>query len=213
MKRISSLILVLLVSVVFTALADMQLPVPNLSATPSLGQCLQERKTARDFADKPLPPEVLSSLLWAANGINRPDGHRTAPTGMNVQDIDIYVILADGCYFYDAKANSLKLIKEGDFRVPAGRQPFVKDSPVNLIYVQDTARSMKADEATQARHGGIHAGAIMQNVYLFCAAEKLSCVARDSMDRDALREILALRPEQKIMLAQTIGYAKAEATK
>ncbi|GEM_PF-54684 len=186
--------------------ADIQLPKPAKTSSLSLYDALALRRSGRSFSSQELPPVLLSSLLWAANGINRPDGRRTAPTGLNVQDIDIYVILPQACYLYDAQANLLRLVKEGDFRGVAGKQAFVAPSPVNLVYVQDLSKSMKADEKTQARHGGLHAGAIMQNVYLFCAANGLISVARDSMDREGLTAALNLKDTQKIMLAQTVGF-------
>ena len=72
--------------------------------------------SSREFSPEPLPVEVLSNLLWAAFGINRPDGKRTAPTASNRQEIDIYVATAKGLYLYDAKANLLNPILADDIR-------------------------------------------------------------------------------------------------
>jgi len=209
MKTRHLLMSIMLASALYVGAADLQLPRPVTKGGMDLSEALVHRRSGRDFADKELPHKLLSSLLWSANGINRPDGHRTAPTGLNVQDIDIYVILKSGCYRYDATANTLVELKSGDFRAAAGKQPFVKDAAVNLFYVQDTTKSMKADDVTRARHGGLHAGAIMQNVYLFCAANRLSSVARDSIDRAVLSELFGLAPTQQIMLAQSVGYPKS----
>ena len=202
----------LLVSVALASLCaaadDLVLPPPVRQGGAPLMQALAERKTSRDYQPRELDRQTLSSLLWAANGVNRPDGRRTAPTGLNVQDIDLYVMLASGVYLYDAKAHALVPVNPGDHREAAGKQPFPQTAPLNLFYVQDLAKAMKADAANTARHGGIHAGAVMQNVYLFSAQEKLGCVARDYLDRAALAKVLKLRDDQRIILGHSVGYLK-----
>ena len=204
MKRMIVVLLVLAAGIV--SADGIFLPRPEMQGGKSLMQALSERKSARDFAARELPLQTLSSLLWAANGISRPDGRRTAPTGLNVQDIDVYVMLSSGVYVYDAKANSLALVNPGDHRTSAGKQPFTHTAPVNLFYVQDRTRGMKADESSTQRYAGIHAGAIMQNVYLFCAKENLATVARANIDYDACAQALKLKPEQSIVLGQSVGY-------
>ena len=186
--------------------SDINLPQPVIRGGKTLLQTLSERKSSRDFSAQELSVQTLSSLLWAANGISRPDGRRTAPTGLNVQDIDVYVMLSSGVYLYDAKSNALLLINPGDHRKAAGKQSFTHTAPVNLFYVHDRTRGMKADEANTQRYAGIHAGAIMQNVYLFCAKENLATVARANIDYDVCAQALKLRPEQRVILGQTVGY-------
>ena len=204
MKKIVSASLAFAAGIVF---ADgISLPKPEMRGGKSLMQALSERKSARDFATRELPLQTLSSLLWAANGISRSDGRRTAPTGLNVQDIDVYVMLASGVYLYDAKANALSLINPGDHRKSAGKQSFTHSAPVNLFYVHDRTRGMKADEVNTQRYAGIHAGAIMQNVYLFCAKENLATVARANINYDICAQALKLTPNQRIVLGQSVGY-------
>ena len=100
-----------------------------------LMQALKERKSTREFSPSQLPLQVLSDMLWAADGINRPaSGYRTAPSAMNLQEIDIYVARKDGLYLYDASGNILKPILAGDIRALTGRQPFVSEAPLNLIF-------------------------------------------------------------------------------
>lgn len=171
-----------------------------------LMQVLKERKTSRDFAPDKLPAQMLSNLLWAAFGVNRPDGHRTAPSAMNWQEIQIYVAMSDGLFLYDAKANRLEPVLAQDVRVATGTQPFVADAPVNLIYVSDM--STVGSGADREMYTAADAGFIAQNVYLFCASEKLATVVRGSIDREALAKVMRLRPDQKIVLAQTVGYPK-----
>ena len=169
-------------------------------------QAIAERRTSRAFSDRELSPETLSTLLWVANGISRPDGRRTIPTGHNVQDIDVYVLLNSGAYRYDEKVHALIQVNKGDFRKIAGKQPFAQMAPVNLYFVQDVTRAKKTDALSQMRFGGIHAGAAIQNVYLFCTSEGLATVAREQNDYEALAKLFKLKPTQRIILGQSVGY-------
>jgi nitroreductase len=167
-----------------------------------------ERRSTRTFSSQPLPGQVMSNLLWAAFGINRPEsGGRTAPSASNRQEIDIYVATAEGLYVYDAKGNRLNSIIHDDVRAQTGIQPFVKDAPVNLVYVADLAKA-GTDSAERDMDVAADTGFIAQNVYLFCASERLATVVRGSIDRRALSKAMRLRPSQRIILSQTVGYAK-----
>ena len=183
------------------------LPKPQTDGGRPLMQVLKDRKSSRTFSARKLPPQVLSNLLWAAFGVNRPQsGKRTAPSAVNWQEIDIYVATADGLHLFDAKAHELKPILAEDIRAMTGLQPFVKDAPVNLIYVADLARMGGASEADKTFYSAADTGFISQNVYLFCASEGLATVVRGLVDRPALSRKMGLRPDQKITLAQTVGY-------
>ena len=183
-----------------------KLPAPRTEGGMPLMQALKERKSGREFSSKKLSQQTLSNLLWAAWGINRPNGHRTAPSARNLQDIDIYVAMSDGLFLYDAKDNQLKKISNEDIRAATGVQGYVKDAALNLIYVSDLASLKVTDPKAVEFYTGAHTGFIAQNVYLFCASAGLSTVVRGSVDRDALAKIMKLRPDQKITLAQSVGY-------
>ena len=188
---------------------SIQLLTPQLGGGSPVMQLLLKRKSSIEFSSKPLPVEVLSNLLWAGFGINRPDGKRTAPSAMNRQDVDIYVTLSDGLYLYDAKANQLKLVLAEDLRGLAGTQAYVKEAPVNLIYVSDYAKmGDKIPDEIKTLLSGSHAGFISENVYLYCASEGLATVVRAYVDIPALSKAMKLRPDQKIILAQSVGYPK-----
>jgi SagB-type dehydrogenase family enzyme len=172
-------------------------------------QALKERQTIRDYAAEKLPPQILSNLLWAAFGINRPEsGKRTAPSAVNWQEIDIYVALEEGLYLYDAKANELKPVLAQDIRGATGPQPFVAGAPVNLVFVADYTRMGNADEKMKEFYAGTDTGFISQNVYLYCASAGLGTVVRGYVDKESLAKTMNLRPEQKVVLAQTVGYPK-----
>jgi SagB-type dehydrogenase family enzyme len=184
------------------------LPPPQTSGGRPLMQALKDRQSSREFSSQALSPQVLSNLLWAAFGVNRPDGKRTAPSAMNWQEIDIYVATQDGLYVYDSKANALNPVLAQDVRGATGQQSFVKEAPVNLVYVADLAKTGRAGGEEQTLYTAADTGFIAQNVYLFCASEGLAAVVRGSVDRVALAKLIKLRPNQKIILAQTVGYPK-----
>ena len=187
------------------------LPAPQTTGGKPLMQTLKERKSVRDFAPDPISRQTLANLLWAAWGINREDGRRTAPSASNRQEIDVYVVMAGGAYVYDAKANALQPVVGTDLRKLAGTQEFVATVPLNLVYVADTAKMGGGDEAGKLAMANADTGFIAQNVYLFCASEGLGAVVRASVDRAALAKALNLRPEQRITLAQSVGYPRKSA--
>jgi SagB-type dehydrogenase family enzyme len=190
-------------------LKPLELPPPETSGGKPLMQALKERHTSRNFSPEKLSPQMLSNLLWAAFGVNRPEaGKRTAPSAMNWQEIDIYVATADGLYVYDAKGNKLDPVLKEDVRGATGTQGFVKEAPVDLVYVANLAKTGRANAEDTALYNGADTGLIAQNVYLFCASEGLATVVRGSVDRQALATVMKLRPDQKITLAQTVGYPR-----
>lgn len=171
-------------------------------------QVLKDRKSTREFGPGTLSPQTLSNLLWAAFGINRPDGRRTAPSAMNWQEVSIYVATPEGVYIYDAKGNALNPVLGGDFRAATGTQSFVKEAGVNLVYVADLSKAGGADSSDAQVYTAADVGFIAQNVYLYCASEGLVTVVRGSIDKPALAKTLNLQPQQKIILAQSVGYPK-----
>jgi SagB-type dehydrogenase family enzyme len=200
-------LLVLPVLLVAQELKPLELPKPQTDGGKPLMQALKARHTTRSFKPEKLPAQVLSNLLWAAFGVNRPDsGKRTAPSAMNWQEIDLYVATADGLHVYDAKANRLDPVLSEDVRAATGTQDFVKNAPVNLVYVADLAKTRNPGSEGQTLFTAVDTGVIVQNVYLFCASEGLGTVVRGSVDRAALAKAMKLRPDQRIIVAQTVGY-------
>ena len=189
---------------------ELKLNRPDLNRGVNVMKAFSDRHSDREFSTRELSLQDLSDLLWAANGVNRPgDGKRTAPSALNKQDVDIYVFLAKGVYLYDALKHVLKLVAEGDHRaVVAGRQDFVKQAPVSLVYVSDLSRfGMGLDEQVKLM-GAMDAGIVSQNVNLFCAGVGLSTVPRASMDQEALRKLLKLSDTQVPMMNNPVGYSK-----
>lgn len=186
---------------------SIQLPKPQLEGGKSLLQALQDRKSTRSLSSEMLSMQTISNLLWAAFGINRPDGRRTAPSARNWQEIDIYLASSGGLFLWDAKNNTLEQILSEDIRGLTGTQAYVKDAAINLIYVADF-KKVSGGSTDQNTEVGADTGFISQNVYLYCASEGLGTVVRAMIDRDALGKAMKLRPEQKIILAQSVGFVK-----
>ena len=183
-----------------------KLPAPDLESGKSLMQALQNRRTSREFSAKAVPMTMISNLLWAAFGINRAAGGRTAPSAHEWHEIDIYLATADGLYLYDARSHSLRLVLAQDIRINTGLQSFVADAPLNLVYVADHSRMVEAAETDRVLYSAADAGFISQNVCLFCASEGLATVVRGMVPRHELAKLMKLRPTQRVILAQSVGY-------
>jgi nitroreductase len=170
---------------------------------------LKARQSAREFSPDPLSRQTLANLLWAAWGINRPDGRRTAPSASNRQEIEIYVTLPDGAFVWDAQTNTLDPVAAGDLRGATGSQPFPASAAANLVFVADMAKAGRpASDPQQMLNIGAGTGCIVQNVYLFCASEGLAAVVRAQVPKEALAKALRLRDTQLIVLAQSVGYPR-----
>ncbi len=187
------------------------LPQPDKEGGMPLMKALNERGSHREFSTKEINPQQLSNLCWAAWGINRPEaGKRTAPSSMNEQEMELYVVLPHAAYLYNAEEHQLDLIKAGDLRSYCGEQDFVATAPLNFIYVANlqkidiTDATSISPEDLLASHA--NTGFMAQNVYLTCASEGLGCVVRAWIDKEALEEALGLSPLHKVILGQTIGH-------
>ncbi len=187
------------------------LPAPDTAGGVPLMQALAARRSEREFAPEPLPLPLLSNLLWAAWGVNRADGGRTAPSALNAQEVDLFVALPDGAYRYHPAAHELQLVAANDVRRVTGYQDFVDAAPLDLVYVADHSRMRMVPAAQRGAYAYAAAGAIAQNVYLFAAGNGLSTVIRAWIDRDAIANALGLTHDQQVLLSQTVGYPKAAA--
>jgi len=208
MKRFIIIIfLSLFFQLIFAQSLDIQLPIPRTTGGKPLFDVLRERKSDRNFSEKNLDLQTLSNLLWAAWGVNRPEsGKRTAPSARNRQEIDLYVAMKNGLYKYDAINNKLIFILAGDIREKTGTQPFVKKAPINIVFVADLDKMGNGNETEKLMTAHIDAGFISQNIYLFCASEGLATVVRGMVNKEELSKIMKLKDNEKIIVAQTVGY-------
>ena len=188
-------------------LVPISLPAPERTGGRPLMQVLQERKSIREIGTNAIPLQSLANLLWAGFGTNRVEDHRTAPSTMNARVIDIYVALPEGVYVYEAQGHRLRPVVAGDLRSKTGGQDFVKTAPVALIFVADLPRLEKAKPEDRERYANIDAGFISQNIYLYCASAGLATVVHE-LDRRELPALLKLKPGQRIIIAQSVGFPK-----
>ena len=199
MRKVQLLLVCLMLSAAaFAADKVIKLPKPNLNRTGAVMKALSERHSTREYASKSLSLSDLSDLLWAANGINRKEsGMRTAPSALNKQDVDVYVVLPEGSYLYDAKNHQLTLVAEGDHRgAVAGGQAFVKTAPVSLVLISDLSRFGDAKSARSQLMGAMDSGIVSQNISIFCSAANIATVPRASMDNEQLKKVLKLKDSQ-----------------
>lgn len=204
MKKIFAIVILCLPALL--ANAQKQLPEPKLNNSYPLAKALQERKSTREFTEQKLDDQTLSNLLWAANGINRKDGRRTAPSARNCQEIDIYVFDDENVYLYSPEQNALKQVLEGDRREEAVIQPFAKKAPIILVFVANYEKMGDMDDAAREFYGATDCGFVSQNVYLYCAAEGLNTVVLGMINRDGIKDMLNING--KAILGQPVGYGK-----
>lgn len=185
-----------------------KLPAPKLTGGIPLMQALTLRRSTREYADHPLPPQVLSDLLWGAFGINRPSGDRTAPYWRHIMVIDVYAAMADGVWFYDPQEHALRQHSRADIRALTGQQDFVGGAPLNLVYVAHGERMKDVPPEDRRLFASVDTGFIGQNVYLFCASEGLASVFRGAVPYKKLEQAMQLGDDQFVTFAQTVGYPK-----
>ncbi|UCD30697.1 MAG: nitroreductase family protein [Planctomycetota bacterium] len=197
------------------------LPQPQKEGGKSVLAALWERKTNRSISKRKLPSQMLSDLLWAAWGVNRENGPRgrigrTAASASNSQEIDLYIVLPEGIYLYEAVSHRLMPVLAGDHRGKLGRRGRrggAAKAPVNLIYVGDIAKYSKGipqepglrDPEIQKSYYNVATGLIAGNVYLFAASQGLAAWFHNC-NKAGLATELKLRPEQRVLYAQTVGY-------
>jgi len=194
----------------FAQTQTIALPSPVMTGGKSLMQALKDRRSTRDYADRPVSDRDLSNLLWAAWGVNRSaDDGRTAPRWRDACLLDIYLTRADAVWHYDPKGHQLLFHLAGDLRGQTTTgQPFVATAPLNLVYAVDTSK-LTGTEAEKNAVAGATAAVTGENVYLYCASAGLATVFRGSVPGEALAKTLKLAPGQIIQFAQTVGYPKA----
>ena len=190
-------------------LKPLKLPAPRSEGGQPLTAALRMRRSTREYSDRSLPVQVLSNLLWAAFGINRPSGDRTAPFWRHVMVMDIYVAMANGVWLYEPKAHTLLPHSKDDIRAQTGLQDFVANAPLNLVYVAHGERMTDILPEERRLYASVDTGFIGQNVYLFCASEGLATVFRGSVDYPKLGRTLQLADQQFVTFAQTVGYPRA----
>lgn len=189
-----------------TMAQNITLPKVEKNNSTTLMQALENRHTGRDYQPQALSTQQLSNLLWCANGINRENGKRTAPSARNCQQIDIYALTSEGIYLYNPEKHLLEFVKAGDFRKQIGMQPFTHTAPLMLVYVANYDRMKDMSEEARNLYGATDCGNVCQNVYLYCAAAGLETVELGSIHRDTFSSLVPIHG--KVILGQVVGMPK-----
>ena len=185
------------------------LPPATKTGGKPLMDALAERQSNRAFSTNDIPIQTFSDLLWAATGVNRPDGRLTAPSARNKQEIDVYALTKNGAFLYSPAAHSLTLVNTNDLRKVSGMQAFAHDAPVTLVLVVNRERQgTKPGNAMADRFAAVDAGYISQNIYLFAASAGLNTVVLGTLDAKALHTSLKLHEDSEALFAQPVGYPK-----
>ena len=209
MKKILFSVCFIMASMSVMAQDVKRLPEPDKNVKMTLFQALQQRKSVREYSDKDIDDMKLSQLLWAAVGINRPDGRLTSPTAINAQDITVYVCRKDGAWLYVAKENALHRVSDKDLRQAiAANQKFSAVAPVSLVIVTDNAKFRGGSTNGPSISGAIDSGYVSQNIDLACEALGLATVPRATMDKETLKKELKLTDDQHAILNHPVGYKK-----
>lgn len=215
-KFLSALAATLLMSTTaFAAQGDITLPTVGSSGKElSVTQALQQRASSRNFIDKDLKPAQLAKILWAANGLNRPEkGKRVNPVGMGVYSVEVYAVTRTGIYLYDVANHTLRLVASGDYRsVTTTGQSFAGKASVNLVYVEtpEAWQSLKdvPSREDQLSFANVTVGAMTQSVALIAQTEGLGNCVRGSINREEFAKVARLAEDKTILLAQSVGFIK-----
>lgn len=186
---------------------EIQLPAPVKSGGKPIMDALTLRKSHRAFLDSAMSLQQISNLLYAAYGINRSDGKRTAPSAMNGQEFDVFVVNKEGAWLWMADSNKLLLVVSGDIRAEMGKQHFVGDASLILVYVADYRKMNRLSTEEQDFYSAADCGYISQNVYLFSASENLATVVLGYIDRKKIAALLKLDKQQHVIFTQPVGFA------
>jgi nitroreductase len=192
-----------------SAAGNVILPAPRTEGGMPLMAALKRRHSTREYSGQVLSVQTLADLLWAAFGVNRPSGDRTAPYWRHVMVIDVYVAKSDGVWLYEPQAHALQRYLAEDIRAQTGLQDFVAEAAVNLVYVAHGERMKDITAEERRLYASVDTGFIGQNVYLFCASEGLGSVFRGAVDYQKLDRLLKLPEGQFVTFAQTVGYPRA----
>ena len=207
MKRFYAIAIALMIGAGAFAQDVIPLPQPKWDdkngGKATLVDVLKNRRSEREYSKEALSDQVLSNVLWAACGINRPAEKKiTAPSAINAQDVIVFVCRSDGAFRYDALNNTLIKVSSKDLRKDvAANQAFSAVAPVSLVLVSD----LNKFRSPRAELGAMDAGYVSENICLICTAMGLKTVPRATMNKEVLAKELGLIDNQILELNHPIG--------
>lgn len=175
--------------------ADIKLPEPDKTNPTTLMSALENRSSQREFSNKELDNQTLSTVLWAAYGINREDGKRTIPTAMDKKDLNVYVFNKQGIWLYDAAENALKQQSAENHLSLFQMQDYMNNVSTVLVYTGSTEE-----------YAVMHAGSAYQNVELYAAANNMASIVRGYFDHEKVAAVLNLPEGSRVIISQAIGW-------
>jgi hypothetical protein len=191
------------------AWADVKLPDPKRGGGDGIFGLLEKRAsgTRGDFPKNDISLDELSTILWAATGLNRDGKGWTVPTaGGKSPYVKIYAVKPDGVFLYDWKEHSLVEISNKNALGEITGDGFVKESPCVLVFVTDAGDlgSMASLNAGNSL-AYIATGAMTQNIYL--AADSLGISGRYmvSFNGDGMKNELKLRDGETPLCIMPLG--------
>lgn len=192
----------------------------------SLAHALAQRRTTREFSDKPITRQALEKLLWAAQGITCQDGKRTVPSAHALHPLRLYVQtnhvigLDTGLYNVDVFDQCLRQINDSDLRwalrdAAIGDPEWMTDASCIIIICADmsTPNQTFADQKPHGIRGTryvyLEAGAAAQSLQLQAVVEGVAGVLVGGFDDEMTSEVLALPVPLAPIIQFCVGYAEA----
>jgi len=187
--------------------ADIALDRPRANLGVDIMDALQMRKSTKSYSTKEIPIEDLSNILWAANGVNRENGKRTAPSSYGRHYTDLYVVSDQGAYFYDPVKHSLGLVTTENVKNQIALQKYVGEASHIIVIVSDSTR---IDPLSKNKEAAAYAtaGCIAQNIYLTAGAMNLGTCLVLSLKADVIKDKLALKEHETPIFIMPLGYPK-----
>jgi len=172
-------------------------------------KALSQRASATKFDTTRISHQDMSDLLWAANGINRPEtGKRTASSAMNSQDIDVFIFLETGVYIYNAQKHILELVVTGDNRKLFSNQETDSQPALICLLVSDISRFVRGENVQKLEWAAMDAGIVAQNILLFCTSIDMVGRPRAGMNKELIKKLLSLNETQYPLLNIPVSYKK-----
>jgi len=215
---ISTLLLITISWAQAQELKPIKLMDPDKKGGMPLMEALSLRASVRSWSDKEISMKDLSNMLWAADGINRPDGKRTASSATDARDIDVYVFMKEGIYLYNAADHVLTPVISGDYRNKIGMPKWISpdisahladvNADILILLVSDISRfHLEAPDEVKLQWAAMDAAIVYKNIALFCASTGLSARPRALLSEEQIRGFLKLTKTQYPMLNIPVGYA------
>ncbi len=190
-----------------------RLPEARREGAMSLEAALWARRSTRTLRPDPVTLADAAQLLWAAQGKNRPDGHRTAPSAMAVYPLEVYLVaggvegLPAGVYRYRSATHDLVLARAGDLRGELTSQPgrppgWAASAPLLVVFAAASDRTTRFGPRAE-RFAAMEVGFAAQNVYLQAAALGLGTTFMAGYNDSAMTRVLA--PGDRAMGVMPVG--------